>query len=109
MARGSSANTFACSSANSRPAPTIKQVKLSPSALLTGKHQSPYELWNRIAKGGIDAMARGVLGSSISAALAYLAISGRITGGGPTDYKQRRDITSNRLDAVFGEAGKQVF
>jgi hypothetical protein len=51
-------------------------------------HATPYELLNGIAKGDTDAPARGVLGSSISAAIAYLAINGAITGGGPTDYKK---------------------
>ena len=51
-------------------------------------HATPYELLNGIAKGDTDAMARGVLGSSISAAIAYLAINGNITGGGPTDFRK---------------------
>jgi len=51
-------------------------------------HATPYELLRGIATGDTDAMARGVLGSSISAAIAYLAINGTITGGGPTDYKK---------------------
>jgi hypothetical protein len=50
-------------------------------------HATPYELLNGL-KGDTDALARGVLGSSISAAIAYLAINGSITGGGPTDYKK---------------------
>jgi hypothetical protein len=51
-------------------------------------HATPYELLNGIAKGDTDALARGVLGSSISAAIAYLALNGTITGGGPTDYRK---------------------
>jgi hypothetical protein len=51
-------------------------------------HVTPYELLNGIAKGDTDAMARGVLGSSIAASLAALALSGHITGGGPNDYKK---------------------
>jgi hypothetical protein len=51
-------------------------------------HATPYELLRGIATGDTDAMARGVLGSSISAAIAYLAINGAITGGGPTDFKK---------------------
>jgi hypothetical protein len=49
-------------------------------------HASPYELLN--AKGDPDALARGVLGSAIAASLAALALSGHITGGGPTDYRK---------------------
>jgi hypothetical protein len=33
-------------------------------------------------------MARGLVGSSIAAFLAALALSGHLTGGGPTDYKK---------------------
>ncbi len=55
-------------------------------------HASPYELLNGIAKGDTDAMARGVLGSSIAASLAALALSGHITGGGPTDYKKEETL-----------------
>jgi hypothetical protein len=51
-------------------------------------HVTLYELLNGIPKGDTDAMARGVLGSSISAGLAYLALTGHITGGGPIDYKE---------------------
>jgi hypothetical protein len=55
-------------------------------------HMTPYELLNGIAKGDTDAMARGVLGSSIAASLAALALSGHITGGGPTDYKKEETL-----------------
>jgi len=58
----------------------------------TVTHATPYELLNGIAKGDTDAMARGVLGSSISAALAYLALTGHITGGGPIDFKKEETL-----------------
>jgi len=51
-------------------------------------HATPYELLNGLINHDPDALARGVLGSSISAAIAYLALNGNITGGGPTDYKK---------------------
>ena len=51
-------------------------------------HATPYELLNGLIKHDPDALARGVLGSSISAAIAYMALNGTITGGGPTDYKK---------------------
>src|SRR3984885_13369252 len=51
-------------------------------------HATPYELLNGIAKGDTDALARGLVGSSIAASLAALALSGHITGGGPTDYRK---------------------
>ncbi len=57
-------------------------------------HATPIELLNSIASKGADtdATARGVLGSSISAALAYLALTGRITGGGPIDFKKEETL-----------------
>ena len=51
-------------------------------------HGTPYELLNGIAKGDTDAHARGIVGSSIAAALAAAALSGHITGGGPTDFRK---------------------
>jgi hypothetical protein len=51
-------------------------------------HATPYELLNGIAKGDTDALARGLVGSSIAASLAALALSGHLTGGGPTDYRK---------------------
>ena len=53
-------------------------------------HATPYELLNGIAKGDPDAMARGIVGSSIAATLAALALSGNITGGGPIDYRKEQ-------------------
>jgi hypothetical protein len=51
-------------------------------------HATPYELLNGIAKGDTDALARGLVGSSIAASLATLALSGHLTGGGPTDFRK---------------------
>ena len=65
-------------------------------------HATPYELLNGIAKGDADAMARGVLGSSISAALAYLALTGKITGGGPIDFRKEETL-SRRMATLFTE------
>ena len=55
-------------------------------------HASPYELLNGIAKGDTDALARGIVGSSIAASLAALALSGHITGGGPTDFRKEETL-----------------
>lgn len=55
-------------------------------------HATPYELLNGIAKGDTDALARGIVGSSIAASLAALALSGHITGGGPTDYRREETL-----------------
>jgi hypothetical protein len=56
-------------------------------------HASPFELLN--AKGDPDAFARGVVGSAIAGSLAALALSGHITGGGPTDYRKEETKRSS--------------
>jgi hypothetical protein len=53
---------------------------------------TPYELLNGIAKGDTDAMARGLVGSSIAATLGMLALSGHLTGGGPVDYRKAETL-----------------
>jgi hypothetical protein len=58
----------------------------------TLSHASPYELLNGIAKGDTDAMARGLVGSSIAAALGSLALSGHLTGGGAVDYRKAETL-----------------
>jgi hypothetical protein len=68
-------------------------------------HATPLELLNGIAKGDTDALARGVLGSSISAAIAYLAINGTITGGGPTDYKKEETKRSTGWQPYSAKIG----
>jgi hypothetical protein len=61
-------------------------------------HATPYELLNTLGdawKGhdfDVDQAARGLVGSSIAASLAALALSGHITGGGPTDYRKAETL-----------------
>lgn len=48
-----------------------------------------------IAKGGADAQierAKFALGSTFVAASSYMALQGHLTGGGPSDYKMRRQL-----------------
>ncbi|MGA2356919.1 MAG: hypothetical protein ABSG02_20685 [Terriglobales bacterium] len=71
------------------PAPTAKAreivfVRANPGL------ENTNPLIERHRHGDIDTTACGVLGSSISAALAYLAITGQITGGGSTDFRKKR-------------------
>ena len=75
----------------------------------TVTHATPYELLNGIAKGDPDAMARGVLGSSISAALAYLALSGHITGGGPTDLRKEQTLRSTGWQPYSLKIGNKYY
>jgi hypothetical protein len=72
-------------------------------------HATPYELLNGIAKGDTDALARGVLGSSISAAIAYLAINGAITGGGPTDFRREETKRSTGWSPYSVKIGDRYF
>lgn len=72
-------------------------------------HATPYELLNGIAKGDTDAMARGVLGSSISAALAYLALTGRITGGGPIDFKKEETLRATGWQPYSVKVGDRYY
>jgi hypothetical protein len=58
----------------------------------TLSHATPYELLNGIAKGDTDAMARGLVGSSIAVTLGMLALSGHLTGGGPVDYRKAETL-----------------
>jgi predicted ABC-type ATPase len=50
---------------------------------------SPYGLFKGTAQGDLGLQAKGLLGSSIAAGIAHLAMNGLITGGGPINFKQR--------------------
>jgi hypothetical protein len=53
---------------------------------------SPYGLIKGLAKGDVDATARGAIGSSIAVGIAALAIEGSITGGGPIDFRKKQTL-----------------
>jgi hypothetical protein len=56
-------------------------------------HVTPYEILNSGAKGwDVDLAARAIVGSGIAASLAALALSGHLTGGGPTDYRKEETL-----------------
>ena len=61
-------------------------------------HVSPYELLNVLGdaiKGrdiDVDEAARGLVGSSIAAAIGSLVLSGHITGGGSVDFKKAETL-----------------
>jgi hypothetical protein len=57
-------------------------------------YYSPYGLFKGTLTGDLDMQARGLVGSSIAAGIAYLAANGLITGGGPVDYKKRETLES---------------
>jgi len=72
----------------------------TPMALIKASltHATPYELLNSLGdatKGrdfDVDQAARGLVGSSIAASLAALALSGHITGGGPVSYQKAETL-----------------
>jgi hypothetical protein len=53
---------------------------------------SPYGLFKGLAEGDIDMQARGLVGSSLAAGIAYLAANNLVTGGGPVDIKKRETL-----------------
>ncbi|MGA8500904.1 MAG: hypothetical protein WB683_05105 [Candidatus Sulfotelmatobacter sp.] len=81
-------------------------VNLFKAAVTTA---TPYELLNGFVKGDPDALARGVLGSSISAALAYLALTGGITGGGPTDYRKEETLRATGWQPYSIKIGNKYY
>ena len=70
---------------------------------------SPYGLFKGTALGDLPLQARGILGSSIAAAIAYLASQGTITGGGPTDFKQRETKEATGWEAYSVKVGDEYF
>lgn len=53
---------------------------------------SPYGLLKGIYEGNSDLTARGLLGSSIAAGIAALALQGYVTGGGPVDFRKKQTL-----------------
>jgi hypothetical protein len=72
-------------------------------------HATPYELLNGFAKGDTDAMARGIVGSSIAASLAALALSGHITGGGPTDFRKEETLRATGWQPYSVKIGDRYY
>jgi hypothetical protein len=57
-------------------------------------YYSPYGLFKGTLQGDLDMQARGLVGSSLAAGIAYLAANGLVTGGGPVDFKKRETLES---------------
>jgi hypothetical protein len=53
---------------------------------------SPYGIAKGIARGNIDVASRGIVGSAIASAVAYQALQGNVTGGGPLDFKKKATL-----------------
>lgn len=57
-------------------------------------HYSPYGFFKGLAQGDLDMQSRGIVGSSIAAGIAYLALNNLVSGGGPIDSKKRQTLES---------------
>jgi len=57
-----------------------------------GAYYSPYGLLKGTLKGDVDMQARGAVGSALAAGIAYLALNGSVTGGGPIDIHKRETL-----------------
>ena len=71
-------------------------------------HATPYELLNGIAKGDTDAMARGVLGSSISAASGLPSLDRAHHRWRTNGFQERGDEARYWLAAVLAQNRRQV-
>jgi hypothetical protein len=75
----------------------------------TTAEYSPYGLFKGLAKGDVDAQARGLVGSSLAAGIAYLALSGHISGGGPVDFQKRQTLEATGWQPYSVKIGDKYF
>lgn len=55
---------------------------------------SPYGLVKGLVSGDTNQQASGLIGSSLATGIAYLALNGHITGGGPIDFRKKETLES---------------
>jgi hypothetical protein len=55
-------------------------------------HFSPYGYYRGLVTGDVEMQVKGLIGSSIAAAIANMAMSGLVTGGGPINFKERQTL-----------------
>jgi len=67
-------------------------VRTPANILKEGAYYSPYGLLKGTLKGDVDMQARGAVGSALAAGIAYLALNGSVTGGGPIDAHKRETL-----------------
>ncbi|PYU53204.1 MAG: hypothetical protein DMG48_02935 [Acidobacteria bacterium] len=53
---------------------------------------SPYGVAKGVARGNIDVASRGIVGSAIASAIAYHAMQGNVSGGGPLDFRKKQTL-----------------
>jgi len=67
-------------------------VRTPINVVKEGAYYSPYGLLKGTLKGDVDMQARGAIGSALAAGIAYLALNGSVTGGGPIDIHKRETL-----------------
>jgi hypothetical protein len=70
---------------------------------------SPYGLFKGLATGDPDMQARGLVGSSLAAGIAYLAANGYITGGGPVDVKKKDTLEATGWQPYSVKIGDRYY
>ena len=53
---------------------------------------SPYGILKGLTRGDTSLVARGVIGTALASGVAALVLDGKISGGGPIDYKKRQTL-----------------
>jgi hypothetical protein len=72
-------------------------------------YYSPYGLLKGSLKGDVDMQARGIVGSSIAAGIAYLAANNLVTGGGPVDIKKRDTLEATGWQPYSVKIGDRYY
>jgi hypothetical protein len=70
---------------------------------------SPYGLLKGIACGDVNQQAAGLVGSAVALAVAYAALNGHITGGGPTDWKRQQTLESTGWQPYSIKVGNKYY
>lgn len=85
-------NPAAAVLAGNPPPLVVPFVRTPINIAKEGAYYPPYGLFKRTLKGDVDMQARGAVGSALAAAIAYLALNGYVTGGGPIDPHKRETL-----------------
>ena len=70
---------------------------------------SPYGFFKGALTGDIDLQAKGLIGSSIAAGIAKLALDGYVTGGGPIDTKKRQTLEATGWQPYSIKIGEKYY
>ncbi len=70
---------------------------------------SPYGLFKGTATGDLNLQAKGLIGSGIATAIAYLAANGTITGGGPVSFGARATKEATGWQPYSVKVGNKYF